>query len=115
MNKITAVIIEDEIPAARRLNNTLNELRPEWQITVLPGSVKKSVEWFAENPHPDLVFSRHTIDRRHFIHHSSNRHNQKVLSFSPLRMMNMPFGHLQSTVSIIYLSRLITSDWKKQL
>ena len=38
MNKITAVIIEDEIPAARRLNNTLNELRPEWQITVLPGS-----------------------------------------------------------------------------
>ena len=41
--------------------------------------------------------------------------NQKVLSFSPLRMMNMPFGHLQSTVSIIYLSRLITSDWKKQL
>ena len=56
MNKITAVIIEDEIPAARRLNNTLNELRPEWQITVLPGSVKKSVEWFAENPHPDLVF-----------------------------------------------------------
>ena len=43
MNKITAVIIEDEIPAARRLNNTLNELRPEWQITVLPGSVKKSV------------------------------------------------------------------------
>ena len=31
MNKITAVIIEDEIPAARRLNNTLNELRPEWQ------------------------------------------------------------------------------------
>ncbi len=30
MNKITAVIIEDEIPAARRLNNTLNELRPEY-------------------------------------------------------------------------------------
>ena len=24
-------------------------------------------------------------------------------------------AHLQSTVSIIYLSRLITSDWKKQL
>ena len=29
MNKITAVIIEDEIPAARRLNNTLTELRPK--------------------------------------------------------------------------------------
>ena len=63
MNKITAVIIEDEIPAARRLNNTLNELRPEWQITVLPGSVKKSVE----SP-SGSCFSRHTIDRRHFIH-----------------------------------------------
>ena len=113
MNKITAVIIEDEIPAARRLNNTLNELRPEWQITVLPGSVKKSVEWFAENPHPDLVFL--DIQLTDGISFTSNRHNQKVLSFSPLRMMNMPFGHLQSTVSIIYLSRLITSDWKKQL
>ena len=56
MNKITAAIIEDEIPAARRLNKILNELRPEWQITVLPGSVKKSVEWFRENPHPDIVF-----------------------------------------------------------
>ena len=56
MNKITAVIIEDEIPAARRLNKLLNELRPGWQTTVLPGSVKKSIEWFVENPHPDLVF-----------------------------------------------------------
>lgn len=114
MNKITAVIIEDEIPAARRLNNTLNELRPEWQITVLPGSVKKSVEWFAENPHPDLVFlDIQLTDGISFTF--IEQHNQKVLSFSPLRMMNMPFGHLQSTVSIIYLSRLITSDWKKQL
>ena len=113
MNKITAVIIEDEIPAARRLNNTLNELRPEWQITVLPGSVKKSVEWFAENPHPDLVFL--DIQLTDGISFTFIEQAQKVLSFSPLRMMNMPFGHLQSTVSIIYLSRLITSDWKKQL
>ena len=27
MNKITAVIIEDEIPAARRLNKIINEIR----------------------------------------------------------------------------------------
>ena len=114
MNKITAVIIEDEIPAARRLNNTLNELRPEWQITVLPGSVKKSVEWFAENPHPDLVFLDIQLTDGISFTFIEQAH-QKVLSFSPLRMMNMPFGHLQSTVSIIYLSRLITSDWKKQL
>lgn len=36
MNKITAVIIEDEIPAARRLNKIINEIRPEWQVTILP-------------------------------------------------------------------------------
>ena len=56
MNKITAVIIEDEIPAARRLNKIINEIRPEWQVTILPGSVEKSVEWFNKNPHPDIVF-----------------------------------------------------------
>ena len=55
MNKITAVIIEDEIPAARRLNKIINEIRPEWQVTILPGSVEKSVEWFNKNPHPDIV------------------------------------------------------------
>ena len=56
MNKITAVIIEDETPAARRLNKIINEIRPEWQVTILPGSVEKSVEWFNKNPHPDIVF-----------------------------------------------------------
>ena len=56
MNKITAVIIEDESPAARRLNKIINEIRPEWQVTILPGSVEKSVEWFNKNPHPDIVF-----------------------------------------------------------
>lgn len=56
MNKITAVIIEDEIPAARRLNKIINEIRPEWQVTILLGSVEKSVEWFNKNPHPDIVF-----------------------------------------------------------
>ena len=113
MNKITAVIIEDEIPAARRLNNTLNELRPEWQITVLPGSVKKSVEWFAENPHPDLVFLDIQLTDGISFTFIEQAQPESTIIFTT--MMNMPFGHLQSTVSIIYLSRLITSDWKKQL
>lgn len=56
MSKYTAAIIEDEIPAARRLNKMLKELRPDWDITLLPGSVKQCVEWFSENPHPDLIF-----------------------------------------------------------
>lgn len=42
--------------AARRLNKIINEIRPEWQVTILPGSVEKSVEWFNKNPHPDIVF-----------------------------------------------------------
>ncbi len=49
-------IIEDEIPAARLLEKMLRELRPEWEITLLPGNIKESVEWFSENPHPDLLF-----------------------------------------------------------
>lgn len=56
MSKIRAVIIEDEIPAARLLNKMVSELRPEWEITVLPGMIEDAVEWFAVNPHPDIIF-----------------------------------------------------------
>lgn len=56
MIKLTVTIIEDEIPAARRLNKMLKELRPEWEIILLPGSIKQCVRWFNENPHPDIVF-----------------------------------------------------------
>lgn len=56
MNKISAAIIEDEFPAARLLNKILSELRPEWTITILPGSVEKCIKWFGENPHPDILF-----------------------------------------------------------
>lgn len=47
--KIKAVIIEDEIPASRLLNKMIGEIRPEWDITVLPGTIEDSVRWFAEN------------------------------------------------------------------
>lgn len=43
MSKIRAVIIEDEIPAARLLNKMVSELRPEWEITVLPGMIEDAV------------------------------------------------------------------------
>ncbi len=56
MNKITAAIVEDELPATRLLNNMLKELRPEWEILILPGSIEESVEWFNRNPHPDILF-----------------------------------------------------------
>ena len=56
MRKVHAAIIEDEYPAARLLNHMLTTLRPEWEITLLPGTVEDSVKWFAENPHPDVLF-----------------------------------------------------------
>ncbi|REE79824.1 LytTR family two component transcriptional regulator [Lutibacter oceani] len=48
------VIIEDEKPAARRLNRMLNEFDIE-PLTMLH-SVEESVNWFHNNEHPDLLF-----------------------------------------------------------
>lgn len=56
MNKIHAVIIEDELPAARLLHSLIMKFRPDWEVQTLPGSVEKSVEWFDTHPHPDLLF-----------------------------------------------------------
>ena len=56
MNKIKAVIIEDEFPAARLLNKMIQKVRPEWEVTVLPGTIEGAVSWFNEKPHPDIIF-----------------------------------------------------------
>lgn len=56
MSKLKAVIIEDEIPAARLLSSMVGRLRPEWDIMVLQGNVEEAVQWFATNPHPDILF-----------------------------------------------------------
>lgn len=67
MNKIKAVIIEDENPAARLLDKMLKELRPEWEITILPGIVDEAVKWFSCNPHPDIIFlDIHLLDGNSF-------------------------------------------------
>ena len=52
--KMKAVIIEDEKPAARRLSRMLNEFGIE-PIAMLH-SVEESVNWFMNNEHPDLLF-----------------------------------------------------------
>ena len=49
MNKIKAAIIEDEIPAARLLRDTLLSLRPGWDVELLPGNIEEAVEWFAQH------------------------------------------------------------------
>lgn len=56
MNKIKSVIIEDEIPAARLLCTMVKRLRPDWDVEVLPGSIEEAARWFAEHPHPDVLF-----------------------------------------------------------
>lgn len=47
MSEVKAVIIEDEYPTARLLNSMIAALRPEWLVTILPGSVSGAANWFS--------------------------------------------------------------------
>ncbi len=51
---MNVIIIEDEKPAARRLGRLLAEL--EVEVSTMLYSVEESIEWFGNNPHPDLIF-----------------------------------------------------------
>ena len=57
MNKIKAAIIEDEIPAARLLKDTLLSLRPDWEVQLLPGNIEEAVEWFGPGEHDCIYYS----------------------------------------------------------
>ena len=48
------LIIEDEKPAARRLNRMLESL--DMKINAMLHSVEESLNWFQNNEHPDLIF-----------------------------------------------------------
>ncbi|MCH2234191.1 MAG: LytTR family DNA-binding domain-containing protein [Crocinitomicaceae bacterium] len=50
------VIIEDELPAARRLEKLILELDPEAEIIARIQEVAEAIVWFGQNPHPDIVF-----------------------------------------------------------
>lgn len=50
------VIIEDEMYAARRLENLIHEFDPDLEIAAWLESVEDSVAWFRNNPEPDLIF-----------------------------------------------------------
>jgi two-component system response regulator LytT len=50
------VIIEDEMFAARRLENMIHEYDPGIEISAILESVKDSIAWFRSNKEPDLVF-----------------------------------------------------------
>ena len=51
---MNVLIIEDEKPAARRLNRMLAELQIE--VNTMLHSVEESLNWFQTNEHPDLIF-----------------------------------------------------------
>ncbi|WP_339653141.1 LytTR family DNA-binding domain-containing protein [uncultured Salegentibacter sp.] len=48
------VIVEDEKPAARRLQRMLKKL--DLEVNTMLHSVKEGIDWFNKNPEPDLVF-----------------------------------------------------------
>jgi two-component system, LytTR family, response regulator LytT len=50
------VIIEDEAPAQRLIQELLRELRPQWKTAACLDSVESAVSWFRDHPHPDVVF-----------------------------------------------------------
>ena len=51
-----ALIIEDESIAAQALETLIKETSPETEIIDVLQTIEESVEWFEENPMPDLVF-----------------------------------------------------------
>ncbi|MGV8914777.1 MAG: LytR/AlgR family response regulator transcription factor [Kaistella sp.] len=53
---IKTVIIEDEKPAARKLERLIG-LFTDLELVATLNSVEEGVDWFQKNPHPDLVFS----------------------------------------------------------
>jgi len=54
---VKIIIIEDEIPAATRLEKLISECVPDSEILGILDTVEDAVEWFQNNEHPDVVFS----------------------------------------------------------
>jgi DNA-binding LytR/AlgR family response regulator len=53
---INIVLVEDEEHNLRLLQGMVKKLRPEWQVAANFESVKHTVTWLQNNPHPDLLF-----------------------------------------------------------
>ncbi|RZN83077.1 MAG: response regulator transcription factor [Winogradskyella sp.] len=51
---MNVIIIEDEKPSARRLQRMLNAI--DINAETMLHSVEEAVDWFQNNPHPDLIF-----------------------------------------------------------
>ena len=55
-NMYKCLIVEDELPAARRLQKLLNDNFPELSVEAHLDSIESSVNWLNNNPAPDLIF-----------------------------------------------------------
>ncbi|WP_347839606.1 LytTR family DNA-binding domain-containing protein [uncultured Draconibacterium sp.] len=56
------VIVEDEHLAAEKLIKQLKAIEPELSVLAVLESVEESVNWFSNNPAPDLVFMDIQLD-----------------------------------------------------
>jgi len=56
------LIIEDEYLAAEKLAQLLYETEPKIEVIAVLESVEESVNWFASNPSPDLIFMDIQLD-----------------------------------------------------
>ena len=50
------LIIEDETAAARNLQSMLESIEPDIEVVGITESIIDTIDWFAENPIPDIVF-----------------------------------------------------------
>ena len=51
-----ALIIEDEVMAAKTLKKLLGEVSPDTEIVGVLESIEDSVDWISQHPMPDLIF-----------------------------------------------------------
>lgn len=52
-----AILIEDEYPAAERLEKLIKKIDEEIEILAVLDSIESSKRWFSTHPAPDLIFS----------------------------------------------------------
>lgn len=53
---VNIIIAEDEVHNLRMLMETIEKLRPDWNVCGTFESVKSTVKWLNKNRHPDLMF-----------------------------------------------------------
>lgn len=56
MSALQILIIEDELPAAKRLQQLIAKAEPEWRIIEVIDSIEDAVLWLKNQPKPDLIF-----------------------------------------------------------